>query len=521
MIEDLLKEVPVLAKVAAAQEVLWINHARNSVHHSDKAGHDSSCCLEGSHVENEACKVSPLMVEEASERLKRFAPLIMHYFPETIPSNGIIESPLREIPAMKEALNLSFGNDSNSKVPCGQENESFGQMNGHLKLENKGGIEGRLLLKMDSHLPVSGSVKARGGIYEVLKHTEDLAIAGGLPVSPSIPENKLERNHAVSDGIGGFNCENQEVSANGNCLQEHDNGILKLAEPKAREFFARHKIQVGSTGNLGLSIGIMSSAIGFEAIVHMSNDAKQWKKDLLRERGAKVIEYEGDYGKAVQKGRSLSDADSSSYFVDDENSRDLFCGYAVAGERVKAQLDSMNIAVDCEHPLFVYIPCGVGGAPGGIIYGLKLIYGNNVHCFLAEPVQAPCMLAGLASGLYNRISVQDLGLSGKTQADGLAVGRPSALVGRIIHPLLSGEATVYDSRLGEYLKMLWKSEGIFIEPSACAAFQAVTALHTTEDGKRYIAENQLEGKMHNATHIVWATGGNMVPQALREELIGQ
>ena len=39
--------------------------------------------------------------------------------------------------------------------------------------------------------------------------------------------------------------------------------------------------------------------------------------------------------------------------------------------------------------------------------------------------------------------------------------------------MLSGEMTIEDAKLYEYLRDLWNSEGIFIEPSACAAFQGV------------------------------------------------
>lgn len=396
-------------------------------------------------------------VDSAYARMRRFAPLMKVLFPETEERNGMIDSDLVEVPKLREALNT----------------ERIGA-----------GIQGRLMMKLDSHLAVAGSIKARGGVYEVLKHTESIAVENGI-------------------------------------LESFEDDYVKLAGVEAREFFATQKLQVGSTGNLGLSVGIMGAALGYNTIVHMSSDAKQWKKDLLRSKGVNVVEYDGDYTEAVKQGRAQSEADPDSYFVDDENSRELFLGYAVAAKMLMKQLDKEKILVDKDHPLFVYLPCGIGGAPGGVTFGLKQFFGEHVHCFFVEPTQAPSMLLGMVTGLFDNICVQDIGLSGQTQADGLAVGRTSGFVGDFILPFLSGSFTIKDKRLFEYMRILWQSEGIFIEPSAAAAIHGPVCMGRSAVMDEYKYDNHLSRKMANATHIIWATGGSLVPDDVRENMLNK
>lgn len=420
------EQYPLLNPLISLKEIVWVNPKKESY--------------------STAIKKSPLTakdVKEAEERLARFAPYIAKVFPETKMTNGIIESPLVRIPDMKTYLEEEF----------------------------KQAIPGELLLKCDSHLPISGSIKARGGIYEVLKHSEDLAIQNQLLT--------LQDDYSIFD------------------------------RDRFQSFFSNYSIAVGSTGNLGLSIGIMSAKLGFNVTVHMSADAKQWKKDLLRSKNVHVIEYEADYSKAVEEGRIQAEQDPNCYFVDDENSRDLFLGYAVAASRLKTQLDKLEIMVDEKHPLFVYLPCGVGGGPGGIAFGLKLMFQDHVHCFFAEPTHSPCMLLGLMTGLHDQISVQDVGIDNVTEADGLAVGRPSGFVGKTIEPFLSGSYTIPDKMLYLLLKELVDREGIHLEPSALAGMIGPTKL--LKEGTHYLQKHDLVGEMSKGTHVVWATGGNMVP----------
>ena len=377
-------------------------------------------------------------IEDARKRLNRFKPLFMSLFKETKQRAGIIESPFVAGMDFKNALE-------------------------HYKGVK---IKGDIYLKLDSHLPISGSIKARGGIYEVLAHTERLLIKAKL--------------------------------------LDYKDDYAKINTKKIKDFLHDYKIAVGSTGNLGLSIGIMSAKLGFKVAVHMSADAREWKKAMLRSYGVEVVEYKEDYGVAVAQGRKLAQSDKSCYFIDDENSKDLFLGYSVVAKRLQGQLQALDIVVNAKNPLFVYLPCGVGGGPGGVAFGLKHIFGNNVKCFFAEPTHSPCMMLGLISKKLDKISVNDIGLDNKTAADGLAVGRASALVANVLKNIIDGAYTISDENMFRYLALLEQSEGVKLEPSALAGV-----------GGLFYADKFIEqtlGQYEHITHIVWATGGSMVPQ---------
>ena len=167
---ELLNQFPELNELANHHTVLWENTNREK-----------------------RCKqiFSMEEVEEAEETLKRFSSYLTLAFPELLECKGLIESSLLDIPCMKKALEKEF----DVLIP------------------------GQFILKCDHALPISGSIKARGGIFEVLRQAERLAIASG----------KLTK----------------------------EDSYAMLATEDFQSFFQQYTIAVGSTGNLGLSIGIM------------------------------------------------------------------------------------------------------------------------------------------------------------------------------------------------------------------------------------------------------------------------
>lgn len=305
-----------------------------------------------------------------------------------------------------------------------------------------------LYLKLDSELKVAHSVKARGGFNEVMVKVEDV-----------LKENNM---------LGKFN---------------------ELSLDDIRKLMAAYTIEVSSTGNLGLSIGLCAKAFGFKAKVHMSRDAKDWKKKLLREAGAEVIEYDHDYTYAVKMGRLSAEKNPMSYFVDDEMSEKLFLGYAASIFEVAEQAQASGMSLSIDEPLHVFLPCGVGGAPGGIAFALRSFFKDSVRIYFVEPVEYPCMLYSYVQGEV--ASVNEIGLGGKTIADGLACSAPSKLVFPMLDSLVDGFFTFNDESILRAKKDIEALDGKIVEASSAAALLAYEKLNIPKNS------------------ILWITGSNV------------
>ncbi len=71
--------------------------------------------------------------------------------------------------------------------------------------------------------------------------------------------------------------------------------------------------------------------------------------------------------------------------------------------------------------------------------------------------------------------------------------------------LLFGSVTFQDDEIYRNVAQLMDSQQITVEPSAAAGFTAIAP----------VINNVPAFNSENATHIVWATGGNMMPGSER------
>ena len=385
--------------------------------------------------------LTPALIDAAEERFRWFAPLFEELFPQTRSQGGVIESPLEKVASLSRALGEEFGED----------------------------FPHELWAKRDDALAVSGSVKSRGGIHEVL----EVALGAARDLGVDL-----------------------------------DSGPLVFLDEAVRERMARMRIVVGSTGNLGMSIGLMGAILGFSVTVHMSLNAKAWKKDTLlgiRGRGRRArhglhsgrarwpCRGGGGSTRPLHRRRELA-----------EPLRGLRRRRQAARGSAGGGLGRGRRGPSAHGPPAVR---DRRGARRDRVRTVGPSSGDAVRCVFVEPVSMPAFLLGRLTGLDDGIAVADVGLGALTVADGLAVGRPSRFVGKAVGHLLHGYATVTDDDLLRTLAVAEATAGLRLEPSACAGLRAAG---------RFAGAGPTEAP---GTHIAWLTGGSLVPDQEYEALL--
>ncbi len=267
---------------------------------------------------------SIIYVKAAQNRFMRFLPYIASAFPETAEKKGVIESVL---------VPLSPNDTSGQAEASPMSSVSINPIQDAWKQEGLA-LRGKVFLKDETKLPISGSVKDRGVIHGIMRLAETL----------------MQREKM---------------------LLPNEN-YARIDSDEFREFFGRYTIpaEEQGSGKTTECIRRFAGRLGFQTELPGEPSGQQ----------AAPADMGGEQQAKPAGAASAENVHELNY----RESEDVFFGYATAAVRLAIQLMKQGAAVDEEHPLFVYLPGISGMAAGGICYGLKQKFGDCAHCFYAE-----------------------------------------------------------------------------------------------------------------------------------------
>lgn len=313
---------------------------------------------------------------------------------------------------------------------------------------------GHLYLKADNQLPVAGSIKGRGGVYAVLQIAEDIAL--------HYSNLAYEDNYAM------------------------------LSSNEFKQLFGHFEIVTTSNGNFSIAVATIARKLGFKVRVQLTGSAP-WQQEKLTALGVQLVPEDTNLAE------NLGD---HTYRIDCHRDPNLLLGFATAAIHLQMQLKNQQVTLDEQHPLFIYLPTISGQSAAGIITGLRQILQVPIYPIMIQSSFNPALLLELMTG-PDPVSAAELNLDPKIMAASFAGEMPDSRALELAKTQVYGVATVSDHALLQYLNLLAMSENILCEPAALAGFAGYHQL---------LSQSPSHFDLEHATHIIWATGGSLVPK---------
>lgn len=243
------------------------------------------------------------------------------------------------------------------------------------------------------------------------------------------------------------------------------------------------RLVVASTGNMALSISAYSEIAGLETITFVGSGANQNKIDMIRNKGGKIVQVEGDFNNALIEAEKFAQK-TGSFLVGD---------YLYRKEGQKGVIFEVIDQLSYNPPDYVFVPVGNGTLISATYKGL---YEYKLFGLIDKMPKIVGVQAKGADAFYRYYKTGKLKkVKVKTAADAIAVGMPTyAEQANEAVKLTAGDViTVSEKEITKAVKDIYKLAQVCSELGGAAAYAGLKKYDLPRD----------------STAVAFVTGGNI------------
>jgi len=245
-------------------------------------------------------------------------------------------------------------------------------------------------------------------------------------------------------------------------------------------------VVAASAGNHAQGVALAASHLGIAATVFMPVGASIPKVAATRAYGAAIRLEGADLGEAVDEATAFA-TETGARFIHPYDDPAIIAGQGTLGLELVEQLN--------EPAATFVIPVGGGGLIAGTALAIKSHHPDS-RVVGVQSSAVPAYLESRRAGAPTTVPVQT------TVADGIAVGRPSAIAFSLIEQHVDDIVAVDDPPVTEAVALLLERAKLLVEPSGAVGMAAI-----------------LEGKVPGAGPVVAVLSGGNIDLLLLDSLV--